>query len=132
MALLTAAVENSAMSKRGPYKTGRDKAPPPSYRKNYLAHWRELRGWTQEELAEAAHMSVGMVSSVENATAGYSPESLHKLAAALGIDAGMVISSDPSADEPLWSIVARATPAERDQIAKHAAVIVGEKRTRRK
>lgn len=126
--LLTTAAENSAMAKRGPYKKGGSRPAPPAWKRTFLAEWRDLRGYTQEELAERAGVSVGLISSMEAATSGYSAESLHKLAAALNVEPGMILSVNPKGAEPLWSIVSRATEDQRDQIAKHASVIVPPKK----
>lgn len=127
--MLTTAIETSVMPKRGPYKKSTGRAPAPQWRRIFLAQWRNLRGMTQEQLAEAAGVSVGLVSSLEAGNAGYSAESLHKLATALKIEPGMILSVNPESDEALWSLFLRASTSEREQIAKHAAVILGPKRS---
>lgn len=127
MALLIPPPEYSGMSKRGPYKKAGPRPPPKAWRRTFLAQWREFRQLTQEELADASGVSVGMISSIEGATSGYSAESLHKLAGALGIEAGMILSVNPERDPSLWALVSQASDKERDQIAKHASVIVTKK-----
>lgn len=82
---------------------------------------------TQEELADASGVSAGMISSLEAARAGYSAESLHRLASALNVEPGMIISVNPENDPHLWSLMSDATPKERDQIAKLAGAIVTRK-----
>lgn len=114
--------------KRGPYKKTVGKAAPPAWRRTYLLEWRTLRGLTQEELADAAGLSIGMVSSLEAANSGYSAETLHKLARALKVEPGMILSVNPAGDAPLWSIMAKATDEQKEQIARHADVIIAKKR----
>lgn len=130
MALLTSLPEYSGMSKRGSYKKAAPvPAAPPVWRRNFLAKWRGAM--TQEDLSEKSGVSVGMISSIEGQKSGYSGESLQKLADALGITKGMILDVDPTGDEELWSLVLRANPKEREQIAKHATVIVSKKGTKR-
>lgn len=124
MVVVALTVEYSSPMRRGPYKKG-GKLQPQPWRRTFLREWRELRDLTQEQLAEAAGVSVGLVSSLEAAKAGYSAESLHKLAAALNTEPGAIVSVNPQGNEPLWSIVSRATLEQRAQIARHADVIVG-------
>lgn len=126
MAPLAIPVENSGMSKRGPYKKAAPK-PPILWNRTFLAQWRRFRGMTQEQLADAADVSIGTVSGMEAATVGYSPETLHKLAEALEIEVAMLLGVNPYEDEPLWAIIARANDKERQQIARHADVIVRKK-----
>lgn len=130
MALGIADLEYPVMPKRGPYKKAQPKKPLP-WRQTFLAQWRNLRGMTQEELADQSGVSVGLISSIEAAASGYSAESLHKLAGALKIAPGMILSVNPEGAEPLWALIARADPAEREQIARHAGVIVSDKPKRR-
>lgn len=127
MVLPSFPIENSTMPKRGPYRRTQVPPPVPAWRKTFLAQWRTMRGWTQEELAERADVSVGTVSGIEAGTNGYSSESLHKLADALGIQAGMILDVNPEGDEPLWAIIAKANAEQRDRIARHARVIVPDK-----
>ncbi len=87
---------------------------------------------TQEELSEKSGVSVGMISSIEAATSGYSAASLHALADALSVEAGMILSVNPEGDEPLWAILSRSDTAQREQIARHAGIIVGEKSDKRR
>lgn len=129
MALLIAAVENSAMSKRGPYKKSGGKAPsPPKWRRTFLAEWRDFRGLTQEELAAKADLSVGLVSAIEGQKSAYSAESLDRLAAALGIERGMLLDVSPKGAESLWATILRANQDQREQIARHAEVIAPQRK----
>ncbi len=120
------------MLKRGPYKKAGNRPAPPRWRRTFLAQWRNLRGMTQEELSEKSGVSVGMISSIEAAASGYSAASLHALADALSVEAGMILSVNPEGDEPLWAILSRSDTAQREQIARHAGIIVGEKSDKRR
>lgn len=121
-------VENSAMSKRGPYKKSAQKAAPPRWRRTFLAEWRDFRGLTQEELAAKANVSVGLISAIESQKSAYSAESLDSLARALGIERGMLLDVSPKGAESLWSTILRADPNQREQIARHAEVIAPAKK----
>jgi transcriptional regulator with XRE-family HTH domain len=128
MAPPPAAVENSAMAKRGPYKKAKPKEraeePAPPESRTYLAQWRKAAGMTQEDLAAAAGLSVGTISDIESGKSGYSANSLHRLAKALRITPGMIIDVNPEKAPVLWELVLKATDDQRDQIARHARVIV--------
>lgn len=132
MALCKGGFETVGMSKRGPYVRSKPKTPPPRWRKTFLAQWRMARGMTQEDLSEQSGVSVGNISAMEAGNSGYSAESLHKLAEALGIEPGMILSVNPEGQEPLWAMMRRASAEEIQQIEKHAAVIVGSRPTRKK
>lgn len=131
MALIDFPVENSAMSKRGPYKKSTPKVPPPRWRRTFLAEWREFRGFTQEELADRAGLSVGLISAIESQKSAYSAESLDNLARALGIERGMLLDVSPKGAETLWNTILRANADQREQIARHAEVIAPAKRKAR-
>jgi len=128
VALLIAPPEYSGMAKRGPYRKASNRPVPPRWRRTYLAQWRNLRGMTQEELSEESGVSPAMISSIEAMTASPGAETLHKLADALSVEVGMILSVNPEGDEPLWAIVSQADAVQREQIARHAGVIVGEKK----
>lgn len=87
---------------------------------------------TLEELAGDSGLSVGLVTSIESGASGYSDVSLSKLAKALRIEPGMILSVNPSVDPPLWLLLSQAGPAEREQIAKHASIVIGDKLKHRK
>ena len=131
MAFVEFPVENSAMSKRGPYKKSVQRPAPPRWRRTYLAEWREFRGLTQEELAAKADLSVGLISAIESQKSAYSAESLDSLARALGIERGMLLDVSPKGSETLWATVLRADAGQREQIARHAEVIAPPKRKAR-
>ena len=126
MAAPLAVVENTAMTKRGPYRKA-PKTAPPQWRRTFILEWRTFRGMTQEELAAKADLAVGTLSAIEQAKAGYSAESLSRLAKALKAEPGMLLSVNPLAGEPLWSLWTKASDDERDQIERVARAIIGGK-----
>lgn len=74
---------------------------------NNLAAWREYRGMTQEELAEAAGTSAAMISHLENGRRGLTAKWLRKLAPPLRTSPGFILDHHPD-DIPtdvleLWS-----------------------------
>lgn len=79
---------------------GRPPRPPTRrvWRRIYLQAWREKRGLSVEALAEKAKVSPGLISLIENAKSGGSPESLEKLAGALGIEVGELFDVEPGSD----------------------------------
>lgn len=56
-------------------------------RKHYLREYRDLKGWTQDQLAEAAGYVKSTISMIENRKRNFTAESLERISAALGIDA---------------------------------------------
>jgi transcriptional regulator with XRE-family HTH domain len=47
--------------------------------------FRKLKGYTQEDLAKALHLSVSVIGSVERGTRVPSPQLLEEIASALGV-----------------------------------------------
>lgn len=72
------------------------------WRRIYLKQWREKRGLSQEELAEASGVSTGQISLIESRLSAGSPETLEKLAKALDITVGELLDVDPSPDGSLF------------------------------
>jgi transcriptional regulator with XRE-family HTH domain len=61
-----------------------------------LAHWRDKRGLTQVQLAEAAKVSVSMVSKIESGQRrNVSLDTIEKLADALSISVHQLIEQTP-------------------------------------
>ena len=85
-------------------------------RRLFLKEWREYRGMTQEQLAEAVGMSVSNISQLERGIQGYSQDGLEALAEALKCEPGHLHMVDPSKDDAIWSIWERALPGERQEI----------------
>ena len=69
-----------------------------------IAASRKAKGFTQEQLAEKASVSVGMISTAERGIKALRPENLAKISAALGVSSdylltGAVTESELSAIE---------------------------------
>lgn len=54
---------------------------------------REARGWTLTELARRSEVDHALVSRIESGQRTGSPTTLHRLATALGLDAGEVLEA---------------------------------------
>ena len=63
---------------------------------NHLTAWREWRGMTQEQLAEAIGTTASVISLIENGKRRLSLKWLLKLAPALHTSPGMIIDHDPN------------------------------------
>jgi transcriptional regulator with XRE-family HTH domain len=62
---------------------------------NNLRAWREHRGMTQEALAAAVGTTGAVISLLESGDRKLSTKWLHRLAPALGIQAGFLVDYDP-------------------------------------
>ena len=60
---------------------------------------REKRGWTQEELAQAAQMSKGFLSDVENNNRGISADYALRIADALGVSLDFLMRGEQGKEE---------------------------------
>lgn len=65
------------------------------WRKIYLKEWREYRHLTVERLAALAGVSPGLISQIENRISAGSPDTLERLAKALGISVGELLDVKP-------------------------------------
>lgn len=85
---------------------------------------------TVEGLAEAAEMSTGNISAIENRKQGYSDESLAALAIALKTTTGALLTVNPedTTTGDFWHIWSQATEAQRGQLADIARTIVQPKK----
>jgi transcriptional regulator with XRE-family HTH domain len=92
------------------------KPPPRRWRKIFLREWREHRGLSVEKLATLSGVSPGQISVLENGKAGYSSESLEKLAKALDCEPGDILSTNPKAGGALIRAFRGASDSERLQI----------------
>ena len=50
-----------------------------------LRHLRRLKGWTQQELADAARVSLDTISDLERGQREARPHTMRRIAAALGV-----------------------------------------------
>jgi len=63
--------------------------------RNFLRAWREFRGWTQDELAERADTTRGMIGHLEAGRRQLTTRWLRTLGAVLQIPAGFIIDRHP-------------------------------------
>jgi len=91
----------------------------------HLQAWREYRGMTQAQLAEAVGTNQNMIGYLEQGERGLSAKWLRRLAPALNVQPGMLLDHDPN-DLPhdIIEIWANADAREKRQIADLAAAIV--------
>ena len=73
-------------------------------RKLFLREWRNHRVLTQEQLAERAGISQGMISQLEKGTTDFSGETLAALADALQCEPADLIMRNPGDPEAPWTI----------------------------
>lgn len=89
-----------------------------------LKQWRKFRGLSVEKLAELSGVSPGQISLLEQNKAGYSDESLVKLADALQCTRGEILDVDPMKGRPILSLWEEADAETRNQIETVARALV--------
>lgn len=62
---------------------------------NFVAAWRERRGMTQQQLADAIGTTGSVVSLLESGSRQLSPKWLRRIAAAFGIPTGFLLEHHP-------------------------------------
>lgn len=65
-----------------------------------LKHWREYRSYSQAELARLSGVSRNAINRIENGARDARPDTVRKLATALGIEAHQLrgLTDEPSSD----------------------------------
>lgn len=98
----------------------------PLHPTHFIKEWRIFRGMTVAALAEAAEMSIGNLSELENRRQGYSDETLWKLAKALKTTPGALLNVDPTGNGTgdFWPIWERASETQRQKITDAAKIIL--------
>ena len=66
---------------------------------NNISIYRRLRGWSKSELARQAQMAPGDVGKIESGRLLPYPSQLQKLAEALGVSTGDLITEAPVHDQ---------------------------------
>lgn len=94
-------------------------------RRTFFREWRKYRGYTLEQAAELAGMSIGNISAMERGVQGYTQEGLERLAEAYRCEPAQLIMVDPTKDDALWSIWEHAKQGDRQKIVEIARTIVG-------
>lgn len=102
------------MAKSGPHKPSKKTVVLKG--SHFIKEWRIYREMTVAQLAEAAGMSTGNVSALENRRQGYSPEGLEKLAHALKTTATALLEINPLRDDigSFWPLWQRASKQDRE------------------
>lgn len=92
---------------------------------NHLKAWREFRGMTQGDLADAVDTTQGQIAHLEADRRALSAKWLRRLAPALKTTPGHLLDHDPSAlPTDIVEIWLDASPEQRTQLVKMAKVIV--------
>jgi transcriptional regulator with XRE-family HTH domain len=93
------------MAKR--FKSGAPAQP------HFLRYWREHRGLSQDQVADAIGISKASVSRVENGITPYTQDVLESYARVLECTVADLVSRPPSDPEGLWAIWERLRAEDR-------------------
>lgn len=74
---------------------------PASRGRHFIKEWREFRGLTQEQLAEAVGTSKGSISRIEDHLTGYTQDSLELIARALWVHPAILLARRPRSEDAL-------------------------------
>lgn len=113
------------MRKKGPYL--RKKVRIIKDPTNFVRQWRELREWTQEQLAEKSGLSLSSISAYERYDNDPSVDALRGLGKAIGVPGGMILDVDPSEDASMWKPYLRASVAQKHDMARVFNALIGDK-----
>lgn len=83
------------------------------WRRIYLEAWRRHRGLSIEDLAAKSGVSPALISLIENAKSGGSPETLEKLADALDCEVGELFDIKPEPGGALLRLWVKDSDRER-------------------
>lgn len=100
------------------------------YRPTYIRAWREYRRLSLDELAARVPMDKGNLSKVERGKLPYNQDTLELIATALGVDEATLLTRDPTAPTPIWSLWDRADTAQRRQIESVAEALIDAQKRR--
>lgn len=118
------------LKKRGPYLRKPKPEPKTAAGSNFVREWRENAAMTQEQLADAAGLSVASISAYERG-ADPSLDALAKLSNALEVPKGMILDVNPLEDQPLWSGYLRASETQKREIGRIVGALVGPPKRRK-
>jgi transcriptional regulator with XRE-family HTH domain len=123
---LSPTISVMAKKKAGPHKLKRSEPDPPEWNGNIVKELRIDGNLTVAELAERSGLSTGQVSDIENGTGGFSPESLYRLARALGVSRRALLPKDPwdRTRDDIWPFWEAANSSQRSQLTSIAKTIV--------
>lgn len=92
---------------------------------NHLKAWRDFRGMTQQELADAVKSSAHMIGYLETGERGLSAKWLRKLAGPLRTTPGHLLEHDPNElPTDIVDIWINASADQRKQLVKVATALV--------
>jgi transcriptional regulator with XRE-family HTH domain len=94
------------------------------YRPSFVRAWRERAKMSIDDLAAMAAVDKGNLSKLERGKLPYNQDVMERIAEALRTDVASLLTRDPSAPTPIWALMDRASPAERDQIERVAEALV--------
>lgn len=115
---------NAALRHIG-YMDEADSDAGPNGGPNYLRAWREFRGLSQEELADAIGTSHQVIGYLERGRTQLSAKWLRKLAPALETTPGMLLDHDPNElNADVIDIWLHASARDKRQIADLAKVVI--------
>jgi transcriptional regulator with XRE-family HTH domain len=86
-----------------------------TYRRTFIREWRPYRHFTQERLARAVGVSVGLISLLERGKSPYSQALLEAIAGALSCPPADLLIRNPNDPEGLWSLWDGLEATERKQ-----------------
>lgn len=96
----------------------------PQRRRTFFKAWRKYRGYTLEQAAELAGMSIGNISAMERGAQGYTQDGLEALAEAYNATPAQLLTVDPE-NSDIWSIWETAKVGDREKIVAIAKTIIG-------
>ncbi len=105
-------------------KTVRPRFKKPALGRTFIRQWRQHRGLTVEQLADAIGITHASLSRIERQKQPYSQAILEAIADRLNADVASLLMRDPEAGSPMWSIWDQAKAAERKMIEDLARTVV--------
>lgn len=111
--------------KRGPYLRQPKPRTRATQKTNFLREWREHVEMTQEQLAEAAGLSVGSISAYELGSNAPSLDALQRLSEAMNVPKGMLLDINPHEDPAMWDAYLRASETQKREIGRIAGALIG-------
>ncbi|HVY86219.1 MAG TPA: helix-turn-helix domain-containing protein [Caulobacterales bacterium] len=98
-------------------------------RRIYLREWREFRGKTQAQVAEALGVTKTHVSNIENGKRQYTQALLEAAAEYLQCEPSHILNVDPAKPDGIWSIweLAQQLPEDRRDDARRVMKALAEK-----
>lgn len=87
-------------------------------RRTFVREWRKHRDLTQEQLAERVGVTQGAIAKLERGDMSYTQPMLEAIADALNCDVASLIMRDPTALDPIWSILDRISEDQKPLAAR--------------